>query len=656
MKRISLLKRFLSRRASLQARRRGPLCEALESRTLLSGAPDLTVAFTTVNMPANVVQGVTAKASGKFTITNAGDAPVPTGTRIDVDLLARPAAGGEDIPLLTLHNLSISGLATSRFRTFTGSVVLPASLPDGDYTLVANADPGQLITELDDANNSAVTLASTHIAPPFINLTAAMGRVTVPASLIAGSAAKGSVKVLVTNAGNIPLPAGQTTSIRLVARPTGGGDDQLLGTIANKSVSRLAPGKFKTITSAATTFPITVPAGPYQIVALVDSADVLAESNELDNEAATPIGSPIDVIEGFFDLTASVKPTAVIPPSLLSGVGSHIHLPLIVQNLGNLPIPKAQLINIRVLARNTADNSETEMVTVATQSLGSLKPGKSKTLTLTVPLPRGLNGDFRIVAQVDSGSALAEKDETNNETAAATLVHFSPVSDFLELTGFDTPRTSTYDSIFTGNATSFGETGGHATVTSVITSPSDGVFVVTETADNGNGQTQVQTYHWNRVELANILSEMHVGIDIASFDFFWTNLKVSPAFLQFNKTVASTTDASCNLFINSLGSFFLTGTASSYTTLLGTESVTVPAGIFDAVKLFNTSVTRVSTTIGIPGGSAVLRFQFNQSITFWATPDQGVVKEIVDLQFTVSADGRSSSVFSTETRSLVSVA
>ncbi len=64
-------------------------------------------------------------------------------------------------------------------------------------------------------------------------------------------------------------------------------------------------------------------------------------------------------------------------------------------------------------------------------SLGSLAAGKSKTFSIALIFPPGLAAEtYNIVAKVDTGNALAETDETNNEvTFANTLVVAAPFSD-----------------------------------------------------------------------------------------------------------------------------------------------------------------------------------------------------------------------------------
>jgi hypothetical protein len=136
------------------------------------------------------------------------------------------------------------------------------------------------VAETDDTNNAA---SSNQIAVTegFVNLTASLVSETLPTAITEGDSVKAVVVVIVNNAGNIALPKGQTIALRLVADPTGEGEDVELVSIPAQSISKLKPGLAKKVTFKLNATPAIE--GEHELKVVIDTGNAVAESNEGDN-------------------------------------------------------------------------------------------------------------------------------------------------------------------------------------------------------------------------------------------------------------------------------------------------------------------------------------------------------------------------------------
>lgn len=127
---------------------------------------------------------------------------------------------------------------------------------------------------------------------------------------------------------------------------------------------------------------------------------------------------------------------AIVNPKLpkvsptTSGDGTTIVLPVVVTNQGQTATSSTQRFAISVWARpdDAVDDSEDVALEVvkagslSNLSIANLQPGKSKQFTASVRLPIGLDTDsYVLVAKIDSGQAILESDETNNEALTPAI-------------------------------------------------------------------------------------------------------------------------------------------------------------------------------------------------------------------------------------------
>jgi hypothetical protein len=95
---------------------------------------------------------------------------------------------------------------------------------------------------------------------------------------------------------------------------------------------------------------------------------------------------------------------------------------VVVENVGNEPLPTGQKINIEIDAFD--GTTTTVLKTLTAQSVSALGAGKSATFSTTVTLPIGLtSGTYNIVAKVDStGAVTGDTNRANNTVTSAGTI------------------------------------------------------------------------------------------------------------------------------------------------------------------------------------------------------------------------------------------
>jgi hypothetical protein len=126
------------------------------------------------------------------------------------------------------------------------------------------------------------------------------------------------------------------------------------------------------------------------------------------------------------DLQA-VSLQAALPPSVVGGARAGKVKPLLlsVTNAGNQPAAGAVTVRVVASADDFVDANDATVVELPNQKL-KLAPGKSKVFKLKpAAFPAVADGDYRLLAVVDAGGALAERIESNNAAALAGTVRIA---------------------------------------------------------------------------------------------------------------------------------------------------------------------------------------------------------------------------------------
>jgi hypothetical protein len=227
-----------------------------------------------------------------------------------------------------------------------------------------------------------------------------------PTSAIAGEQIKGAAVVKVANSDATKLGKSDKVSVQVVLRPQGGGNDILVGAATNQSLNGIAGTKTKNVTVKLDSKNVTVPAGTYSVVAIVDSGNAVAESDESNNEVVASGALTVD------PSTADVGVTAVTTNFDSKAKAKSAQVTL--ANTGNQKVKGK--VDIQVVA--ISNGTETVLGTLANQNV-TLNPGK--TLKKTVKLTTPAAGTYSIVARITPSIAPADTNSANNSFTGADV-------------------------------------------------------------------------------------------------------------------------------------------------------------------------------------------------------------------------------------------
>jgi hypothetical protein len=359
-------------------------------------APDRTTGNT--NPPTATIaqadqpQAVIGEQFIQFVVTYNDDVDLATTSFDSSDVTVTPPGGGAAIPA---ELVSSTGSGTSAKVTYR------IQAPGGD---VDDADAGQYTVnvqanQVQDANGNPVAAGA--LAPVTVTPAAATGPdlvatiPTAPPSAVGGS--KGSVKVVVTNQGDQPVPKKSTMNLQLFLSADGTVDagDTLLVQQTKKFSAK--PGKGKKFNLK---YVYDAPAGGpnYQLLAVADAANTIAESRENNNvgSAAVVVAPPfID----FATTVNTIKGTAVS--------GKKFTVPVTITNNGNVPSKGTATFTILATTHDAPGNPDDISVNTVTKPL-NVKNGKSKKLKLTVLLPTLTPGNYRFIVSTAFTGNLAD--------------------------------------------------------------------------------------------------------------------------------------------------------------------------------------------------------------------------------------------------------
>ena len=250
----------------------------------------------TISGPATIAAG--SFLTPTITIRNAGSAAAGA-SHFTVAL--RPAAAGDASQDIILTSGSIAGLAVGALVSpATGALAVPTSVAAGAYRLVVTVDSDNEIAEGAGAPevNAFLAPTNTNVTNPgtvtLADLVASI--VPVTATVLPGGTLNTSVRV-----SNIGTAAAGNFAVRLFLSSNGTFDASDIEIDSFNLVTMPTP---TVQVNRAITLPIYLLGGNAFIVAVVDSANDVAESNEANNNAATAAAS-ITVVRPTVSVAAS---------------------------------------------------------------------------------------------------------------------------------------------------------------------------------------------------------------------------------------------------------------------------------------------------------------------------------------------------------------
>lgn len=302
---------------------------------------------------------------------------------------------------------SVTDLAGGATQTVTISVTIPAAVPNGNIDLTFVADSGMAVTEVDETNNTSTAVSVFVGQKP--DLTGTIETTNGAITVIQGdsfsvditiqnltSTAVASFNVDVYSSTNNIISTGDTF-LQTVNFPNGVG--------ANATV---------TVTVLVST-PLSITIGTGRFAGMIiDPTDAIDEDNENNNNIPGSNGD----IEYVGPPQIDLQPTAVTPQNLTVVAGTTLLVDRTVTNNG--ADPANQFVSQVLLSTDAvADAGDTVLTT---ETISMIAAGGADTGTTTVTIPGGTApGNFFIIYVADTGMAISETDETNNELASAQI-------------------------------------------------------------------------------------------------------------------------------------------------------------------------------------------------------------------------------------------
>ena len=189
--------------------------------------------------------------------------------------------------------------------------------------------------------------------------------------------------------------------------------DATIGTFTQDLV--IQPGAVKQV-NVRFTYP-QVQEGSYYVIAQVDSGNVVREQDESNNLAAS--FNRVGLSAPFVDLVPTFLPFTGIRSRLGTNTAT-----VTIRNAGNTAVNADIEVALTGIRDATPEPSEEEVATVPVRV--NLRPGQRRTFRLNFGFPIDLErGNYRLVATLDAGNDVAERDEANNRVVAFSSFNYA---------------------------------------------------------------------------------------------------------------------------------------------------------------------------------------------------------------------------------------
>ncbi|GAB3735084.1 hypothetical protein GCM10027594_16490 [Hymenobacter agri] len=363
--------------------------------------------------PTSTVAGNSVSAS--CNIYNQGNVTAGSST-VGFYLSTNTTFDASDVLLNTSTGYS---LPAYQYNSRYVNPVIPAGTAPGNYYVLFVADPANAVGEVNETNNvSSVALT---VQAATIDLTNSSVYLSTTSAAAGGSVQASSY---LNNQGNT-LASPATVGYYLSTNATLDASDVLLANTTGTVYGGSYSSRYTTLTVPAGTA-----VGSYYVLFVADYLNQLAETNETNNVAATPL----QVVPPTVDLITSqayLSPNVTVP-------GGLINTSCYIQNQGN---SAASSSNIGYyLSTNTIFDASDVLLL---NSPGTTLAGGgylSRYNSLTVPTGTAV-GNYYVLFVADPTNVVAETNETNNVTSYSLQV-VAPVVDLFTSQPYLSPSVS----------------------------------------------------------------------------------------------------------------------------------------------------------------------------------------------------------------------
>ncbi|MDB5858608.1 MAG: hypothetical protein JWQ76_2297, partial [Ramlibacter sp.] len=372
---------------------------AAQLQVTLAPAADLRVSD--VSAPTQAVPG--ERAVIQYTAQNAGTTATEGAWR---DLVYLKAANG------TLTQVGevwqTAALATGASAVRVVSVLVPASLADGDYQWLVRTDASNTVYERsNEGNNDAIAAGTVRVAASDLYVTEVQGASTIV------SAQPLTVSWRVANVGG---------------RIDGAWVDQVY--LSRNGVARLFAEVPRTATlatgdsyQASATFEVPIDfTGDYDIVVVTNPSYALGERITANNRATRALGVQLAAY-------ADLKVTAVQVTPLLVADPAYLEFQYTVANQGTGAGRTSQWTDKVVLSADGIIGNSDDIVVAQLAHDGAVLEGTQYTRSERIQLPVGTTGRYRLYVISDAANAVFENGlEANNSGQAANQTDIMPIA------------------------------------------------------------------------------------------------------------------------------------------------------------------------------------------------------------------------------------
>jgi hypothetical protein len=307
--------------------------------------------------------------------------------------------------------------------TFLSSTPLSATTTAVTYRITA---PGGTWDATDSGTYDVSVLpggvtdvAGNAVAPGVFGQFSAFGPdlVAIPLRNLRSAAISGvdvqRAKIRVLNLGGASSTVPVAITLFTSADKTLDAGDATIGTfVQEKSID---PDQFQDL-KVTFTYP-QVPAGNYFVIAQVDSANAVIETNEGNNTAASL--KQVGLSSPFVDLA----------PTLLPFTGNRSRLgenevTIKIRNNGNVQASGDITVALTAISDVTPDPAERAIANLPLRI--NIRPGQTKTFKLPFTFPIEFErGTYKLVVNVDSANVIPERDDVNNRVVAFSSFNFA---------------------------------------------------------------------------------------------------------------------------------------------------------------------------------------------------------------------------------------
>jgi subtilase family serine protease len=339
--------------------------------------PDLSV--WSVSAPAAAGPGQTITVSD--TISNSGGGSAAA-SAVQYYLSSDAAFDAADA---VLGSRNVPAIAAGASNSGSASLTLPATLGTGNWYILARADAGGAVAELNESNN--VAARGFQVGPDLV-----VSTLSAPAVGAAGRTL--TISDSVRNQGGAAAPA-STTRYYLSSNTSLDASDVAIG---SASVPALAAGA---TSSASVTLgiPADIATGAWYLIAQADGAGEITETAETNNTNYRYLQIGVDLAVSALSAPASAAAGQTIAVSDTTRN----------QGAGLAPASSTQFF---LSANSTLDATDTLL---GARALPALDTGASSAGATPIALPATLSaGVWFVIAKADAEGAVTETSEVNN--------------------------------------------------------------------------------------------------------------------------------------------------------------------------------------------------------------------------------------------------